>query len=52
MISCPEEIAYRMGYIGEEMLREQAKAMNTNQYGAYLLDLLNEKDHTGAVEMI
>lgn len=51
MISCPEEIAYRMGYIGEEMLREQAKAMGMNQYGAYLLDLLDEKDHTGAGEM-
>jgi glucose-1-phosphate thymidylyltransferase len=39
MISCPEEIAYRMGYIGPEELRRQAGQIN-NQYGAYLLDLL------------
>jgi glucose-1-phosphate thymidylyltransferase len=51
MISCPEEIAYRKGYIGDEMLRDQAKAMNMNQYGAYLLDLLNEKDRVGFEEI-
>jgi glucose-1-phosphate thymidylyltransferase len=39
MISCPEEIAYRMGYIGPEELRRQAGQIN-NQYGAYLLHLL------------
>jgi glucose-1-phosphate thymidylyltransferase len=43
MISCPEEIAYRMGYIDEEMLRRHALSMNSNQYGAYLLSLLDEK---------
>jgi glucose-1-phosphate thymidylyltransferase len=39
MISCPEEIAYRMGYIGREELHRQAKRIN-NQYGAYLLEML------------
>ncbi len=51
MISCPEEIAFRMGYIGEEMLRQQAVTMNSNQYGAYLLSLLEEKNSSGAGEL-
>lgn len=42
MISCPEEIAYRMGYIGAEELRFLAKKMAYNGYGAYLLRLLEE----------
>lgn len=42
MISCPEEIAYRMGYIGVENLRSLAFAMNSNQYGEYLLRLAEE----------
>ena len=41
MISCPEEIAFRMGYIGREDLRQQAEKIN-NQYGAYLMRLLEE----------
>jgi len=39
MISCPEEIAYRMGYITNEQLCELAKAMAGNTYGDYLLGL-------------
>jgi glucose-1-phosphate thymidylyltransferase len=42
MISCPEEISYRLGYISKEDLRRQAKAFN-NQYGDYLLRLLEEE---------
>jgi len=42
MISCPEEIAYRMGYIGEEELKRQALAMDNNEYGKYLLRLVTE----------
>lgn len=42
MISSPEEIAYRLGYIGAEELRNQAKAIN-NQYGEYLLRLAAAK---------
>jgi len=41
MISCPEEIAYRMGYIDAGQVRHLALATN-NQYGAYLLRLLEE----------
>ena len=51
MISCPEEIAYRMGYIGEEMLRQLAVSMSSNQYGAYLLSLLEEKNLLGAGDL-
>ncbi len=43
MISCPEEIAYGLGYIGKEQLRKQANAMRGNEYGAYLLRLLEDK---------
>ena len=39
MISCPEEIAYRMGYIGKEELRRLAEQMKSNEYGKYLLSL-------------
>lgn len=39
MISCPEEIAYRMGYINRDDLARLAKPMISNQYGEYLLRL-------------
>ena len=42
MISCPEEIAYRMGFINRAALLEQAKRIN-NQYGDYLLRLVDEE---------
>jgi glucose-1-phosphate thymidylyltransferase len=42
MISCPEEIAYRLGYIDREMLRQSADEMSGNEYGAYLHRLLGE----------
>ena len=43
MISCPEEIAYRMGYIDAEGLHRQAQRMQGNQYGAYLFHLLESE---------
>ncbi len=42
MISCPEEIAYRMGYIDREQLRAQGLALKNNEYGRYLLRLAEE----------
>ncbi len=42
MISCPEEIAYRMGSIDRAQLRELGSAMKGNQYGQYLLRLVDE----------
>lgn len=40
MISCPEEIAWRMGFIDSEKLERLAGAMKSNQYGQYLQGLL------------
>jgi glucose-1-phosphate thymidylyltransferase len=42
MISCPEEIAYRRGFIGKEDLLALAQRYRGNQYGAYLLRLTQE----------
>ncbi|HEX9029685.1 MAG TPA: glucose-1-phosphate thymidylyltransferase RfbA [Anaerolineales bacterium] len=41
MISCPEEIAYRMDYISRDDLRRQGLMMKNNQYGEYLLRLVD-----------
>jgi glucose-1-phosphate thymidylyltransferase len=43
MISCPEEIAYRLGFIDAATLRQQAHLMDSNQYGQYLLHLLEDE---------
>ncbi|PYV53741.1 MAG: glucose-1-phosphate thymidylyltransferase [Acidobacteria bacterium] len=43
MIACPEEIAYRYGYITAEQLATIAEPMRKNRYGTYLLQLLREK---------
>jgi glucose-1-phosphate thymidylyltransferase len=40
MIACPEEIAYRAGYINAGQLRAQAERFASNQYGEYLNQLL------------
>ena len=42
MISCPEEIAYRRGFIGKSELRQLAERYRGNQYGAYLLRLAQD----------
>lgn len=42
-ISCPEEIAFRMGYIDAEQLARLAKPLAKNGYGEYLLDLLKRE---------
>lgn len=39
MISCPEEIAYRVGFIDQNQLIKLAKSFDGNRYGDYLLDL-------------
>ena len=43
MISCPEEIAYRMGFIDPARLSLHAEALASNEYGAYLFELLEAK---------
>jgi len=41
MISCVEEIAYRMGYIDEQTLRQDADELASNGYGQYLLRFMD-----------
>ena len=43
MVACPEEIAYRNGYITATQVEHIAGAMKNSSYGAYLLQLLKEK---------
>ena len=43
-IGCPEEIAYRMGYIPAEGLERLAYSMRKNSYGQYLLELLRSEE--------
>ena len=42
-VACPEEIAYRKGYINAEKLAQLAQPLKKNAYGKYLLRLLEEK---------
>lgn len=42
-VACPEEMAYRMGYITAGQLEELAAPLCKNGYGQYLLGLLREK---------
>lgn len=41
-IACPEEIAYRMGYISAEQLFEIAGPLRKSGYGEYLLNIIEE----------
>ena len=41
-IACPEEIAYRMGYISAQQIEALARPMQKNAYGQYLLALLKD----------
>ncbi|WP_413436926.1 glucose-1-phosphate thymidylyltransferase RfbA [Sulfuriferula sp. GW1] len=42
-IACPEEIAYRQGFIDAAQLEQLAQPMSKNGYGRYLQDLLKER---------
>ena len=46
-IACLEGIAYRRGWITKEKMRELAQPMIKNQYGQYLLRVIEEVEHTG-----
>lgn len=46
-IACLEGIAYRQGWIDSEKLRELAQPMLKNQYGQYLLKIIDEVERTG-----
>lgn len=43
MVACPEEIAYRSGYITTAEVEKIGSTMKNSSYGAYLLQLLREK---------
>ena len=41
-IACPEEIAFRMGWISDETLRQSGKTMAKNSYGQYLINIAGQ----------
>jgi glucose-1-phosphate thymidylyltransferase len=43
MVACPEEIAYRSGYIDAAQVEQIGASMKSSSYGAYLLQLLRER---------
>ena len=46
-IACLEGIAYRQGWISKEKMQELAKPMLKNQYGQYLMKVVDEIERTG-----
>ena len=42
-VACPEEIAFRMGYISADQLKALAEPLRKSGYGEYLISVLNEK---------
>ena len=46
-VACLEDIAYRQGWISKERMRELAQPMLKNQYGQYLLKVIDELKETG-----
>jgi glucose-1-phosphate thymidylyltransferase len=42
-ISCPEEIAWRKGWIDAEAVRTIGRSMDNNDYGQYLLELIERE---------
>ena len=50
-VGCLEGIAFRQGWITAEQMRELAKPMLKNQYGQYLLQVVEEVERTGIVNL-
>ena len=50
-VACLEGIAYRQGWISEERMRELAQPMIKNQYGQYLLRVIDEVKQTGKANL-
>ncbi len=44
-IGCPEEVAWRMGFLSNDDLRTRAQKLTSSGYGNYLLNLLNQDRH-------
>ena len=51
-IGCPEEVAYRKGYIDAEQLEHLALAMRKNSYGQYLLELVRSEEQLMSDEKV
>ena len=47
MVACPEEIAYRQGWISADVLQKVAAQLSKNSYGQYLQRIVNELDSSG-----
>ena len=50
-VACLEGIAYRKGWINEEKMRQLAQPMLKNQYGQYLLNVVEELKRTGVANI-
>lgn len=50
-VACLEGIAFRKGWITAERMRELAQPMIKNQYGQYLLQVIDEVEHTGKANL-
>ena len=46
-VACPEEVAYRMGYIDRDQLIELGNRLGRGQYGQYLLDIAQSQSGPG-----
>lgn len=44
MVSCPEEIAWRMGYITDKELEVESRHYTKSEYGKYLISLLEKNE--------
>jgi glucose-1-phosphate thymidylyltransferase len=42
-VACPEEIAYRMGFIDAAQVARLAEPLRGNSYGRYLMRMLHER---------
>ena len=50
-VACLEGIAYRRGWITADKMREMAQPMLKNQYGQYLIKVIEELDRTGQANL-
>ena len=50
-VACLEGIAFRKGWISADKMRKLAKPMLKNQYGQYLLQVVEEVERTGKANL-
>lgn len=51
-VSCPEEIAWRMGFIDDAQLEILARPLESSGYGRYLLDMLERKRQSDGCDQV